>query len=291
MANGKLETLLTEWRQKRLLILGLGVSNRPLARLLLAAGCRVTGCDRTDREHLDREVLELEEQGLELRLGPGYLDRLEADVVFRTPGMHPANPALEALRSQGAVVTSEMEVFFQVCPCPVIAVTGSDGKTTTTTLIAEMLQAAGKTVWVGGNIGKPLLPEAERMAPSDWAVVELSSFQLMDMDRSAHIAVVTNLAPNHLDVHRDMAEYVEAKKHVFSYQGAGDVLVLNGDNAITRSFAAEAPGQVRWFSRQGRIGASIWRTASCTGPLRLGPRRSWRRRTFCCLACTTWKTI
>ena len=258
MANGKLETLLTEWRQKRLLILGLGVSNRPLARLLLAAGCRVTGCDRTDREHLDREVLELEEQGLELRLGPGYLDRLEADVVFRTPGMHPANPALEALRSQGAVVTSEMEVFFQVCPCPVIAVTGSDGKTTTTTLSAEMLQAAGKTVWVGGNIGKPLLPEAERMAPSDWAVVELSSFQLMDMDRSAHIAVVTNLAPNHLDVHRDMAEYVEAKKHVFSYQGAGDVLVLNGDNAITRSFAAEAPGQVRWFSRQGRPDRGVY---------------------------------
>ena len=139
-----------------------------------------------------------------------------------------------------------------------IAVTGSDGKTTTTTLIAEMLQAAGKTVWVGGNIGKPLLPEAERMAPSDWAVVELSSFQLMDMDRGAHIAVVTNLAPNHLDVHRDMAEYVEAKKHVFSYQGAGDVLVLNGDNAITRSFAAEVPGQVRWFSRQGRPDRGVY---------------------------------
>ncbi len=252
MVNGKLEALLAGWRQKRLLILGLGVSNRPLARLLLAAGCRVTGCDRTDREHLDREVLDLEEQGLELRLGAGYLEGLEADVVFRTPGMHPANPALEALRRQGAAVTSEMEVFFQVCPCPVIAVTGSDGKTTTTTLLAEMLRAAGKTVWVGGNIGKPLLPEVERMAPSDWAVVELSSFQLMDMDRSGHIAVVTNLAPNHLDVHKDMAEYVEAKKHVFSYQSKGDILVLNRDNEITRSFAAEAPGQVRWFSRQTR---------------------------------------
>lgn len=120
--------------------LGLGVSNRP-GQAVAGGGCRVTA-RRTDREHLDREVLELEEQGLELRLGPGYLDRLEADVVFRTPGMHPANPALEALRSQGAVVTSEMEVFFQVCPCPVIAVTGSDGKTTTTTLIAEMLQGS-----------------------------------------------------------------------------------------------------------------------------------------------------
>ena len=136
MANGKLEALLAEWRRKRLLILGLGVSNRPLARLLLEAGCRVTGCDRTDREKLDREVLDLEEQGLELRLGAGYLENLEADVVFRTPGMHPANPALEALRRRGAAVTSEMEIFFQVCPCPVIAVTGSDGKTTTTTLLA-----------------------------------------------------------------------------------------------------------------------------------------------------------
>lgn len=252
MANGKLEALLAEWRQKRLLILGLGVSNRPLARLLLEAGCRVTGCDRTDREKLDREVLDLEEQGLELRLGAGYLENLEADVVFRTPGMHPANPALEALRRRGAAVTSEMEIFFQVCPCPVIAVTGSDGKTTTTTLLAEMLRAAGKTVWVGGNIGKPLLPEVGRMAPSDWAVVELSSFQLMDMDRSGHIAVVTNLAPNHLDVHKDMAEYVEAKEHVFAYQSEGDILILNRDHEITRSFAPGAPGQVRWFSRRER---------------------------------------
>ena len=252
MANGKLEALLAEWRRKRLLILGLGVSNRPLARLLLEAGCRVTGCDRTDREKLDREVLDLEEQGLELRLGAGYLENLEADVVFRTPGMHPANPALEALRRRGAAVTSEMEIFFQVCPCPVIAVTGSDGKTTTTTLLAELLRAAGKTVWVGGNIGKPLLPEVGRMAPSDWAVVELSSFQLMDMDRSGHIAVVTNLARNHLDVHKDMAEHVEAKRHVFAYQSEGDILILNRDHEITRSFAPGAPGQVRWFSRRER---------------------------------------
>ena len=258
MANGKLEALLAEWRQKRLLILGLGVSNRPLARLLLEAGCRVTGCDRTDREKLDREVLDLEEQGLELRLGAGYLENLEADVVFRTPGMHPANPALEALRRRGAAVTSEMEIFFQVCPCPVIAVTGSDGKTTTTTLLAEMLRAAGKTVWVGGNIGKPLLPEVGRMAPSDWAVVELSSFQLMDMDRSGHIAVVTNLAPNHLDVHKDMAEYVEAKRHVFAYQSEGDILILNRDHEITRSFAPGAPGQVRWFSRRERLERGVF---------------------------------
>ncbi|MFR0733870.1 MAG: Mur ligase family protein [Oscillospiraceae bacterium] len=156
MANGKLEALLAEWRRKRLLILGLGVSNRPLARHCCwkpGAGLRAaTG--RTGRSWTGRS-LDLEEQGLELRLGAGYLENLEADVVFRTPGMHPANPALEALRRRGAAVTSEMEIFFQVCPCPVIAVTGSDGKTTTTTLLAEMLRAAGKTVWVGGTLASP----------------------------------------------------------------------------------------------------------------------------------------
>ena len=252
MANGTWRAFLEQWRRQRLLILGLGVSNRPLARMLLAAGCRVTGCDRTSREQADREVLALEELGMELRLGPGYLDGLEADVVFRTPGMHPAHPALQALRARGAVVTSEMEIFFQVCPCPILAVTGSDGKTTTTTLIAEMLKADGKRVWLGGNIGRPLLPEVEHMTPSDWAVVELSSFQLMDMDRSAQVAVVTNLAPNHLDVHKDMEEYVQAKRQVFLHQKAGDVLVLNWDNEITRSFASQAPGRVRFFSRLER---------------------------------------
>ena len=150
-----------------------------------------------------------------------------------------------------------MEIFFQVCPCPILAVTGSDGKTTTTTLIAEMLKADGKRVWLGGNIGRPLLPEVEHMTPSDWAVVELSSFQLMDMDRSAQVAVVTNLAPNHLDVHKDMEEYVRAKRQVFLHQKAGDVLVLNWDNEITRSFASQAPGRVRfspgWKGWTGRI--------------------------------------
>ena len=218
-------------------------------------------------EQADREVLALEELGMELRLGPGYLDGLEADVVFRTPGMHPAHPALQALRARGAVVTSEMEVFFQVCPCPILAVTGSDGKTTTTTLIAEMLKADGKRVWLGGNIGRPLLPEVEHMTPSDWAVVELSSFQLMDMDRSAQVAVVTNLAPNHLDVHKDMEEYVRAKRQVFLHQKAGDVLVLNWDNEITRRLLRpQAPGPGAVFSRlEGRTGAYSWRAALFTG--------------------------
>ena len=237
-------------RGKRIVVLGLGVSNRPLVRLLLEFSCDVTGCDRTPREKLDEEVLELERMGCKLSVGDGYLDNLSADLVFRTPGMHPGNPAIVALREQGAEITSEMEVFFEVCPCTKIAVTGSDGKTTTTTLVSEMLKAAGHKVWLGGNIGTPLLPLVREMKATDFAVVELSSFQLMDMRRSPHVALITNLAPNHLDIHKDMDEYVEAKKNIYRFQSAGDILVVNADNDITAPLAG--PGATHAFSRAGK---------------------------------------
>ena len=235
-------------KDKKIAVLGLGVSNRPLVRLLLDFGCQVTGCDKTPREKLDGEVLELEKAGCTLHVGENYLDGVEADVVFRTPGMHPANPAIQALVSRGAQVTSEMEVFFEVCPCTILAVTGSDGKTTTTTLVSEMLKAEGKTVWLGGNIGTPLLPLVRQMKPSDFAVVELSSFQLMDMKRSPARAVITNLAPNHLDIHKDMAEYVQAKTNIFRYQDENGILILNADNPITAAFRGN--GKTLFFSRQ-----------------------------------------
>ncbi len=235
---------------KRVAVLGIGVSNRPLIRMLLARGICVLACDKTPREKLDAEVLELEQAGAVLHVGEHYLDDVQADIVFRTPGMHPDIPALRQLRESGAEITSEMEVFFEVCPCHIIAVTGSDGKTTTTTLIAKILEHAGHRVWIGGNIGAPLLPQAADMTPTDIAVVELSSFQLMTMERSADIAVVTNVAPNHLDVHKDMAEYVQAKKNVFVHQSEAGKVILNYDNAITRDFAADANGTVEYFSRQ-----------------------------------------
>ncbi len=242
-------------KEKKIAVLGLGVSNRPLVRLLLEFGCSVVGCDRTPREKLDAEVLELEKQGCALRLGENYLKGVEADLVFRTPGMHPENPDLVALREAGAEVTSEMEVFFEVCPCRILAVTGSDGKTTTTTLIAEMLKAEGKTVWLGGNIGTPLLPLCRQIRETDIAVVELSSFQLMDMRRSPSVAVVTNLAPNHLDVHKDMDEYIFAKTNIFRFQNAEDTLVLNADNAITDGFTGV--GITRRFSRKRKTNG-VW---------------------------------
>lgn len=249
------ETYFTSLREKNIAVLGLGVSNRPLVRLLLEFGCRVTGCDRTPREKLDPEVLELEQAGCTLRVGDGYLSGVEADVVFRTPGMHPNNPAIAALRERGARITSEMEVFFEVCPCHTIAVTGSDGKTTTTTLISEMLKASGKTVWLGGNIGEPLLPRCRKMGPDDYAVAELSSFQLMDMTRSPERAVITNLAPNHLDIHRDMAEYIWAKQNIYRYQGSDDLLILNADNAITAGFTGN--GKTELFSRKQKTNG-VW---------------------------------
>ena len=250
-----LKQYFTALQGKTVAVLGLGVSNRPLVKLLLRYGCTVVGCDRTLREKLDGEVLALEELGCKLKVGDTYLHDLQADVVFRTPGMHPGNPALTQLREQGAVITSEMEAFFSLCPCTTIAVTGSDGKTTTTTLISEMLKAAGKKVWLGGNIGTPLLSMADEMTEEDFAVVELSSFQLMDMTHSAHIAVVTNLAPNHLDVHKDMDEYVQAKKNIFKFQSGADKLILNLDNAITASFTGN--GATRWFSRLGKTDNGI----------------------------------
>ena len=258
--NCKLDAYCASLRDKKIAVLGLGVSNRPLVRLLLEYGCDVIGCDRTPRENIDQEVLEL---GCKLSLGENYLENVQADLLFRTPGMHPDHPAIAALRSRGAEVTSEMEVFFSVCPCHIIAVTGSDGKTTTTTLVSEMLKKSGKTVWLGGNIGTPLLPLVKQMQPEDYAVVELSSFQLMDMHHSPARAVVTNLAPNHLDVHKDMEEYVAAKTNIFRYQGKEDLLILNGDNAITDGFTGK--GITRKFSRQGQAHVGIRDGFICRG--------------------------
>ena len=238
-------------RGKKILVMGLGVSNRPLVRMLLAYGCDVTGCDKTPREQFDDELRELAAFGCKMKVGEGYLEDLSADIVFRTPGMHPNIPALVALREKGAEVTSEMEVFFELCPCTILAVTGSDGKTTTTTLISEMLKASGKTVWLGGNIGTPLLPLIDQIQKDDYAVVELSSFQLMDMQRSPHVAVVTNLAPNHLDVHKNMEEYIQAKVNLFRYQGKDDILIVNADNDITAAFTGN--GDTRYFSYSSKV--------------------------------------
>ena len=247
------EEYLDSLQNKTVAVIGIGVSNQPLLKLLLDRGIAVTACDKKDRESLGIVAEQLEANGCRLRLGEGYLDDLTEDVIFRTPGMRPDLPQLTAAVERGSALTSEMEVFFEVCPCPKIAVTGSDGKTTTTTIIAELLRRAGKSVHLGGNIGHPLLAETEGMKPEDVAVLELSSFQLMTMTRSPHIAVVTNLAPNHLDVHKDFQEYIDAKENIFTHQSAEDIAVFNADNPYTLEEASRAVGRARLFSRQKEL--------------------------------------
>ena len=247
------EEYLDSLQDKTVAVIGIGVSNQPLIKLLLDRGIAVTACDKKDRESLGIVAEQLEANGCRLRLGEGYLDDLTEDVIFRTPGMRPDLPQLTAAVERGSALTSEMEVFFEVCPCPKIAVTGSDGKTTTTTIIAELLRRAGKTVHLGGNIGHPLLAETGSMKPDDVAVLELSSFQLMTMTRSPHIAVVTNLAPNHLDVHKDFQEYINAKENIFTHQTAEDIAVFNADNPYTLEEASRAVGRARMFSRQKEL--------------------------------------
>ena len=247
------EQYLDSLQGKTVAVIGIGVSNRPLIELLAARGISVTARDRQQRQALGDYAGHLEAMGCRLCLGEEYLDGLNEDVIFRTPGMRPDVPELAAAVARGSTLTSEMEVFFEVCPCPIIAVTGSDGKTTTTTIIAELLRSAGKTVHLGGNIGHPLLAETPSIQPEDVAVLELSSFQLMTMGRSPHIAVITNLSPNHLDVHKDFAEYITAKENIFTHQNAQDIAVFNADNSITAQQAERALGRARLFSRQNEV--------------------------------------
>lgn len=243
---------------KKIAMCGIGISNTPLILSFLEKGARVVACDRRTREQIGETADRLEAAGAELSLGEHYLENLEVDIIFRTPGMSFNLPELEAARKRGIAVTSEMEVFFDLCPATVFAVTGSDGKTTTTTLIAKMLEAEGKRVFVGGNIGKPLLPEIEQITADDFVVAELSSFQLISMRKSPDVAVVTNVAPNHLDIHKDMDEYVEAKKNILLHQNAFSRTVLNRDNEITEGFRSAVRGQSLGFSMERKLHNGAW---------------------------------
>ena len=252
------EQFVTSIQGKTVTFCGIGRSHMPLIRLFQEKGALVSARDKRSLEELGENGKALQERGVQLILGENYLEDLREDIIFRTPGMKYHLPQLEAARKRGAAVTSEMEVFFQLCPCKIYAVTGSDGKTTTTSIIAELLKAQGKTVHLGGNIGKPLLPEIESIQPEDCAVVELSSFQLISMRESPDVAVVTNLSPNHLDVHKDMQEYIDAKKNILLHQGAFSRTVLNAGNEITASFAPQVRGDCWMFRRGAPVERGVW---------------------------------
>lgn len=236
---------------KNITVIGIGISNLPLIKYLVSLGANVTACDRRSAEDLGENYTELEKLGVKFNLGDGYLNNLSGDMIFKTPGMRYDVPELLKAKENGSIVTSEMEVFFEVCPSHIIAVTGSDGKTTTTTLIHKMMTDAGYKTWLGGNIGNPLLTDTEKMKENDWVILELSSFQLHTMRKSPEISVITNISPNHLDMHKDYKEYIDAKKNIMLYQNEGDTLIVNADNQVTADIGKSANGAVKYFSRNG----------------------------------------
>ncbi len=249
----KLENFYNSVKGKRIAFCGVGISNLPLIYKFKDLGAEVYACDRRTRELLGATGDELEAAGVGLILGADYLKNLDVDIIFRTPGMNFFLPELCEARRRGIVVTSEMEVFFDLCPCKVFAVTGSDGKTTTTTLISKMLETGGYKVHLGGNIGRPLLPIIDEIDKDDCAVVELSSFQLISMRKSPNVSVITNVAPNHLDVHKTMDEYIDAKRNIMIHQNAFSRTVLNADNEITAAFEKDVRGQTVMFSYKNPV--------------------------------------
>lgn len=235
--------------KKNVAVVGIGVSNIPLINFLVKLGADVTAFDMKSEEALGDIAIEFKEKGVKLELGENYLDSLTGfEVVFKTPSMRIDCEALKRAKDEGAYITSEMEEFVRYCRGKIYATTGSDGKTTTTTIISKLLEAQGYKTWVGGNIGNPLFSNIEEIKDDHMVVLELSSFQLMTMNLGVDVAVVTNLAPNHLDMHKDMKEYIDSKKNIFLYQNCNDILILNRENDITYKFKDEAKAKVREFS-------------------------------------------
>ena len=241
-------------RGKRVSVIGMGVSNAPLAEFLSDCGAVVTARDKKTPGELGEVYEKLSSLGIKFVCGQNYLSGLDDEVIFRAPGIRYDIPELAAASAKGAVLSSEMELFFELCPCEIIGITGSDGKTTTTTVTSLILQkqaeldGSGRKIWLGGNIGTPLIGHIEEIKPTDLCVVELSSFQLHRMVQSPHIAAITNVTPNHLNWHTDMQEYIDAKTNIFTHQSGADRVVLNYENEITRQLADKAPGSVYFFS-------------------------------------------
>ncbi len=253
--NEKLEEFKKDIKGKYVAIMGMGVSNTPLIRYLMDLDANITVFDKKTEDELGKSFIEeYVLQGVQFSLGENYLDNLHGyDIIFRSPGIRPDVEQIQKEVDRGAILTSEIEKLIELTPSKVIGITGSDGKTTTTTLIYTMLKEEGYNCYLGGNIGTPLFAKIDEMKPDDIIVLELSSFQLMTLKNSPSISIVTNVSPNHLDVHKSYEEYIEAKKNIFRFQNENGIVVLNYDNDITRDFAFEAKGEVRFFSRKQHL--------------------------------------
>ncbi len=252
--NTKLKDFEENLKNKKIAIIGLGVSNIPLIDYLHDFQAKITVFDKRNEEKIDKGVLEkIENYKISKNFGENYLSNLkDFDIIFKSPSCRPDLPEIEAEVKRGAILTSEIEKVLELAPCKIIAVTGSDGKTTTTSLIYEIVKQKYKA-YLGGNIGIPLFTKIKEMQPENVVVLELSSFQLMTMKKSPDIAVVTNVTPNHLDIHKSYEEYIEAKKNIFLNQNEDNTLVLNYDNEITKNFAKTAKSKVIFFSSKEKI--------------------------------------
>ena len=240
MGNYKLDEFKKYINGRKAAVIGIGISNTPLIKWLVSLGCVVTACDKLTEEDpvLRKNIDMLKEISPDIKwsLGESYLTHLREDhydIVFKTPKMRFETPELQALKEMGSILTTEMELFMNLCPAEIFAITGSDGKTTTTTLTAEILKQAGYQVWIGGNIGTPLLDRIAEIGADDKVVLELSSFQLLGMSTPADVAIVTNITPNHLDFHKDYDEYIQAKVNAFRNQGPVGKVVLNAGCDLT----------------------------------------------------------
>ena len=253
--NEKLLEFNNYLKNRKVAIIGLGVSNIPLIDYLHDCKSNVTVFDGKEIDDIDKNIIDkIVNYGMMFNFGKGYLEKLVGfDIIFRSPSCLPTVPELVAESNRGAIITTEIEMLMELTPGLVIGVTGSDGKTTTTTLIYEILKKDGYNCYLGGNIGTPLFTKVSEMVPDDIIVLELSSFQLMGMKISPKISVITNITPNHLNVHSDMTEYIEAKKNIFKNQSKDDLLVLNYDNEITRECSKEAKGKVVFFSSKNKL--------------------------------------
>ena len=257
--NKDLEELNTYLRNRKVAIIGLGVSNLPLMDYMHKYGAKVTVFDNRIIEDIPKEAIKkITDYAMDFSFGPNNLSKLKGfDIIFRSPSCLPTVPELQEEAKRGAIITSEIELLMRLCPAKIIGVTGSDGKTTTTTLIYEILRNNGYNCFLGGNIGTPLFTKLSEMTPDDIVVLELSSFQLMGMEISPDIAVITNITPNHLNVHSSYEEYIDAKKNIFKYQGQNGIVVLNYDNPITKNLDKEANGKVLFFSSKHKLDDGI----------------------------------
>jgi UDP-N-acetylmuramoylalanine--D-glutamate ligase len=241
------------YEKQRITVVGLGREGAALARFLTQQGAKVTVTDVKGEETLRDQMDELSGLPIHYLLGGHPEESLEADIIFVSPGVSQNIPILEEARRRGITISSETKLFFSLCQAPIIGITGSSGKTTTTSLVGEIMQAEGYRTFVGGNIGSPLTTIVQEIDPEDKVVMELSSFQLEVLDQSPHIAAILNLSPNHLDRHKSMDDYVAAKMNILRFQGRNDYAVLNADQRLTRELTRECRGQILLFSREREV--------------------------------------